>query len=318
MAESPTAPAVPGEQPLQITFGKMFRSLWSLSGPGFWAGSIFMGYIGHILARKAITLDVNLFFGAVVLGPLVLGGTLMLNDYFDREDDRGNPRKARSPILRGIVDPVNALHASLALMAIGLSLAAAISREFALLSVGAAVLAVAYSTPPVRLKRVGGFDLVANLLGFGVLCPLGGWTIAGGRIADFPLFFLWVSLGGVASAYLATTLVDYEADTRAGVRSIAVKLGRRATYWGGFVAMAVASAAVLYDGFVRGPQAFLYRPEFVQRVWPLAVAPVGFYAWFVRLMTPRNFWFTSAMVAFSVAIPNILFLLWYAGVWRVA
>src|SRR3972149_4783152 len=131
-----------------ITFSVAFKSLWKLTGPGFWPGVIFMGYVGYTLSKGVLTLDVAGFFGLATLGPLALGGSLMLHDYFDRADDAENPRKRGSPLLKGEWDPVNALHAAVALHLMALGVALAISRPFALVVGAALALSGLYSVPP--------------------------------------------------------------------------------------------------------------------------------------------------------------------------
>lgn len=300
-----------------LTFSVALKSLWKLTGPGFWPGPIFMGYVGYTLAKGALTLDVAGFFGLATMGPLALGGALMLNDYFDRSQDVANPRKRGSPLLTGEFDPVNGLHGAVALHLLALGVALAISKEFALVVGAALLLSVAYSVAP-RLKRVPGFDLLTNVAGFGLLAPWAGWALGGGRLAEFPSYYWLVSVPALVAAYMVTTIVDMEADARTGVRSVSVVLGRRGSLALGTLGLSVAGAAVVLDGLWShwsGQPARLFEWPFVQRVWPLAVGPVLFYVWFVRALTPRNFWFVSALMGLVVLIPNVLFLLWVAGWW---
>ncbi len=314
---SPARGNLPGaERPL--TFSVALKSLWKLTGPGFWPGVIFMGYAGYTLAHRALTLDVAGLFGLGAMGPLALGGTLMLNDYFDRALDAENPRKRGSPLLAGEFAPVNALHGAVALHLMALGVAFAISRPFALVVGAALLLSVLYSVPPARFKRIPGVDLLTNVTGFGILAPWAGWALGGGSLGAFPFYYWLVSAPGVAAAYMVTTLADREADEKTGVNSITVAIGPRASLALGTAALSVAAGAVVLDGLTShwsGNPPRLFAWPFVQKVWPVAVGPVFLYVWFVRALNPRNFWFSNAVMALVVLIPNVLFLLWYAGWW---
>lgn len=277
-----------------------------------------MGYAGYTLAKRSLTLDVAGLFGLGAMGPLALGGSLMLNDYFDRALDAENPRKRGSPLLSGEFAPVNALHGAAALHLIALGVALAVSKPFALVVGAALLLSVLYSVPPFRFKRIPGVDLLTNVTGFGLLAPLAGWALGGGALGSFPSYYWLLSAPGVAAAYMVTTLADREADARSGVKSITVAIGPRASLLLGTAALAVAALAVILDGLLShwsGTPARLFAWPFVQKVWPVALGPIFFYVWFVRSINPGNFWFYNAVMALTVLIPNVLFLLWYSGWW---
>jgi chlorophyll synthase len=270
-----------------------------------------MGWVGWVLATRSLSPDINAVFGFLVLGPIGLGGILMLNNYFDREEDRKNPRKSGSPLIQEKIEPSNVLNASISLMIIGIGLSFAISHQLALLLGIAFFLSFLYSVPPLRLKRVGGFDLLLNVAGFGIICPLCGYSLSG-DVWNFPFFYLLVSIPGVGSAFILTALADYEADLSSGIKSICVILGKSKSFFLGLIFMISASSIVILDGIF---YSFLFEREFIERIWMLILLAVGVYLVFGEQITPKNFWVVASIVAFSIIIPHILFLLYYSGKW---
>src|SRR2546430_17459630 len=51
------------------------------------------------------------------------------------------------------------------------------TKGFRILTALMILLSFAYSIPRIHWKGVAGMDLVTNMLGFGVLCPLCGWSL---------------------------------------------------------------------------------------------------------------------------------------------
>ena len=113
----------------------MLLYLWRLSRPETWMVSFLPMYVGFVLASREIAPGFALWSGfwaqaathgattaefaatlgawwahawrplaaAVVMGPLAWLATLLINDVHDLESDRANPRKARSPLVQGLV-----------------------------------------------------------------------------------------------------------------------------------------------------------------------------------------------------------------------
>jgi lycopene elongase/hydratase (dihydrobisanhydrobacterioruberin-forming) len=87
----------------------------------------------------------------------------------------------------------------------------------------------------------------------------------------------------VAALYLPTTLVDEDADRRAGIRTTAVVLGRRTTFAVGFAlwtASAVAALAMALGGVVIDrsllPLHLLVTPGLLLLYWTLLKEPKSF------------------------------------------
>jgi len=152
------------------------------------------------------------------------------NDLYDFDSDRRNPRKG-GVIEGGVVPP---RHARRLWSAIGLSSIPLLTGIAWITLPGAAalaltaVVALAYSVPPLRFKEIPGLDALTAAVAF-VLPAVCGAVIAGATVAGFPWLYLWAFLiWGLASQALGA-IQDVCYDRIAHIRSIATVLGRRPT-----------------------------------------------------------------------------------------
>lgn len=281
-------------------FYMMRGQFWLLSAGGL--------YVGFGLAARTVVPTGAVFAGLVVIGPLLGGFALLYNECTDLDTDRRNPRKATSPLVRGDISRDTALRASALFAALALLAAFAVSPLFAAVVAVLAALAFAYSHPGIRLKERAGLDIAANMLGFGVLSPLAGWVLARPP-AEFPwLYMVPVSLV-FAGLYAPTTLLDRDADRRAGLRTLSVVLGGRNT---ARLSIALMAAAVASSG-VLGWYEYVITREMLYRVLPVyALQPVIYLVLlgrgnYQRIMTAVYFATTTNIVA------TLLFLLMYTG-----
>lgn len=244
--------------------------LWTLSRPRFWTVSALPAYVGYVLATRTLVpalplwtrlwsraveqgvqpadvastfaawlgASADLLVGLTVLGPLLWTATLLINDAHDLPTDRRNPRKAKSPLVQGLVDRGWAERAAHGFALAALVLASLAGRTFLVVTGGCLVLAWAYSVPPVRLKSRPGADVALNAAGIGALSGMAGWSLAA-PLTGFPFVLLPQGLLVATAVYVPTTLVDLEPDRAAGERTIATVLGPRTAYrigWWSWVA----------------------------------------------------------------------------------
>jgi len=209
--------------------GDHLLALWHLARPAIWLVSIvpfmlgFMLASGRILPRAGGAGDFGL--AVFVIGPLVWAAALLINDAADLEGDRGNPRRARSPMVRGRVSVRFAVIAAHAAAALAIVLGLLVNGSFAILVAAFLAVAWAYSVPPVRLKTRPGADVAANAIGIGAIVVLAGWSVAA-PVGAFPFWFLGQSMLVTTALYVPSALVDLEADVAVGYRTIATALGR--------------------------------------------------------------------------------------------
>jgi 4-hydroxybenzoate polyprenyltransferase len=254
--------------------GDHLLAWWRLSRPEVWMASVFPFYVGYVLASRDLVpapaalgagLDAlvegrpadavaeaghwlarswRLLLGAVVLGPLLWTATLLVNDVHDLPGDRLNPRKARSPLVRGVVSRPWAHRAAHLFAAASLAAAMAVGWAFAVCVLANLALAWAYSVPPLRLKTRPGADVLVNAVGIGAVSAMAGWTVVSG-FADAPWAFLPQGLLVAAAIYVPTTLVDHTADKEAGYLTLATHLGPRRAYLVGWWCWVACNAGAL-------------------------------------------------------------------------
>ena len=196
------------------------------------------------ISRPLLWLNTSMPFlwGAVGLrGELVAGDVLLYafflfpynyflhapNDYYDFETDARNPRKGG---VEGALTPkpLLARHAvvSTLILAPFLVYVGAALPPLALLSLMVLlVLSAGYNAPPTRLKGRPVLDSLTNVL-YAIPLQVGLHAAGSPNLVDAPVlvFAAW----GIG-AHALTTITDRDEDAAAGVRTIAVLLGRRAT-----------------------------------------------------------------------------------------
>ncbi|AKU18605.1 hypothetical protein VV02_03555 [Luteipulveratus mongoliensis] len=201
--------------------------------PWFWPMSMAPVAFGSFLATHAWPSPGDwLRLGLVMLtvGPLVWASVFAVNDAYDVDTDRLNPRKAHSMAVRSRMTTESLVFRSLeaGLLAVVVAwLAAGVTFAFGTLVVVA--LGWAYSVPPLRLKARAGCDVLVNALVIGPVGILGGWQLER-PMSQFPWAMGVLAFVVAAALYLPTTLIDLPADRAAGVRTTAVRLGERTTY----------------------------------------------------------------------------------------
>lgn len=263
---------------LRIAPSDLAELIVSLGGVKFWVVAIFPLYIGWVIAqppgaRHLYSDDLRPVLAILIVGPFLGTFTLLLNVYYDMgTTDRANPRKKYVQVVEeligeGLMDRETIFLASWAFAAIGLLLAAYVSGNlvafgaaatgpitslvgpyaFLVLAFLLAVLSVAYSHPRVRWKGVAGADILTNMVGFGVLCPLAGWSLLR-PLEEIPWWFVATLALFLGALYAPTTASDYAADKAYGIRTLAVRLGVGRALALGFV-LEVGSVALLALGW---------------------------------------------------------------------
>lgn len=192
---------------------------------------------------------------AIVLGALYFLAPYNLllygvNDLFDYDSDRLNPRKGGA-IEGALIAPSRARSLVSAILLTNVPLLGMLvwlggrGTAFALLITVA--VAIIYSAPPLRTKVLPFLDSATSSLHF-VLPAVCGGIVAGSSLSALPwrlliAFFLW----GMASHALGA-IQDVRYDREAGIGSIAVALGARATALFSLCAYSVALLLVASRG----------------------------------------------------------------------
>lgn len=325
---------------LRVSPSDLTELIVSLGGIKFWIVAVAPLYIGWVLAQPAAARhlfidDLRVVLGIIVVGPFLGTFTLLLNVYYDmRTTDRVNPRKKYVQVVEeligeGLMEPETLLMASLGFATTGVVLAAYVSGTlvsyvpgdaggpftaaiggygFLLLTVLMIVLSVAYSFPGIHWKGVAGMDLLTNMVGFGVLCPLCGWSLLR-PMETAPWWFIATIALFLGALYAPTTASDFAADRTFGIRTMAVRLGVARTLVVGFV-FQVLSVVVLALGWSQRWFPF-DGPAYpgMSQLWPFLLLQVVFYAVFLRRATVGRIWALLLFLSILQGL-GVLLMLW--------
>jgi 4-hydroxybenzoate polyprenyltransferase len=164
------------------------------------------------------------FLAACVCYAVLMGSVYILNQIADVESDAINEKLFLLP--RGVVGKGEALAWVVVLSVISMAGAFLLGGRMPLYFGLSLVLGLAYSIPPLALKRRFPFDLAANALGYGVLAYACGWSTVVHAVSPDLTRALPFALcvGGV---FILTALADREGDAESGLESTGVVLTPR-------------------------------------------------------------------------------------------
>ncbi len=200
-------------------------ALWRLSRPRLvlWMlGIVLFGYAfahwDQLLVAEA-PVDLALLLAAWTLGN---AGTMWLNAALDREESSAVfAREAPIPA---------AVHVA-GYVALSGSVALAVTTNWIATGcvAGCALLAILYSHPRTAWKGHAVLGPTVNVVGYGILSPLAGWSLAGAPMSTragltFALWSVWL-LG----AYFSAQAFQQGDDRRRGYRTLVVTHGPAAT-----------------------------------------------------------------------------------------
>jgi 4-hydroxybenzoate polyprenyltransferase len=153
----------------------------------------------------------------------------ILNQYFDREEDRRNILKSNLPVASGKIAPRAALILSLSLIILCLLVVSIVAASLTTLFLLYLALWTAYSIPPFRIKSVPIMDFIASGIGAGLLPFLiGVGTSSKSNVSIALILTSAIPLMlAHSSGHILQALGDYEADRKNGVQTIVVKHGRK-------------------------------------------------------------------------------------------
>lgn len=203
----------------------MIPALWALARPRLWpfvAGLPVLGWIWAHWDRALPATGVEALGAVVLAWTLLHVGTLWLNAALDR--DEGEVLLGRAvPPPPGIV-PLG--HAAL----VGAVAVAWWAGPVALVCAAAcAVLAVLYSHPRTVLKGhpVGG--PAVNVLGYGLLSPLAGWSVVGVPVTPRTVALEALFGVGVFACFCVAQAFQGREDAARGYRTLVASRGPRVT-----------------------------------------------------------------------------------------
>jgi 4-hydroxybenzoate polyprenyltransferase len=152
-----------------------------------------------------------------------------VNDVYDYETDRLNPRKVADGLEGTVLDPIYQkdllIAAYFATIVILLSALATQSRDNIIAAILLVIIAWQYSCYPLRIKEIPVLDSFSNgcLL---FLIWFNGFSFYGSSISEVPLKAILIDFCMVGGHAMAA-VIDSEADAAAGQRTIATAMGKR-------------------------------------------------------------------------------------------
>ena len=158
--------------------------------------------------------------------PLVVFG---VNDVYDYESDKRNPRKVIDGLEGGLLDPI--FHSDVLKAAycstVFIITSALITggRENVIATILLVVLGWQYSSPPLRLKEIPILDSLSNG-GIVFLAWFCGFSFSGLSIFEIPSKGIMLSLC-TTGIHALGAVMDTEADMASGQRTIATAFGKR-------------------------------------------------------------------------------------------
>jgi len=261
-----------------VKLQRFTQTVLILLGVPFWIISLGCTYLGWAIATGQIIPDMMLILALVITSVFVTGSTFAYNDYADRELDRRNIRKKDSLLMRGRIRALTVLELAIALAVVGIILSLLINLTFTVLMGGCVLLSIMYSNPHIKLKARGGWDLVVNMVGIGILLPMAGWSVAE-PIDLFPFFYLPSIFLGIGALYVLTTVADHNIDKRMGVNSLVVRFGRDNTITLGFIFLVLDTLSLLIIGYLE----YLVPWSIMRVMWPpLVVQWLVYYHYIMR------------------------------------
>jgi len=216
---------------------------------GSWLGWIFNFGFGSVLFGVPpfeITAIVLFAFS------LATASVFVLNQYFDREEDRENEVKSNLPVASGRITPRRTLIFFFFLVISCLILVFMANVHVLPLFIVYLGLWTAYSTPPFRLKSVPVADFVISGIGAGFLPFLIGGVLTDKLISNIPSIMLGamplilIHCGG----HIVQAVGDYEADRKTGVHTFVVRCGRKkGVIVAGFMFLIAGLSPFVYSAF---------------------------------------------------------------------
>ncbi len=201
------------------------------------------GYLRGCEQPGAAGTDMSVLLPAFLLLTLLMSGSYVINQIYDRETDKVNGKLFL--LTEGYVQLRTAWIEAVLLMAVPLVLSIVLFPSHLPWLAASAVVGFLYSIDPVRLKGRPVLDLIANGVGYGGIAFLYGYSLAapvdgGAALHVIPYVLL------VGAIFLHTAVVDRAGDEKAGLVTSATLLGDRGSSVAAWILLAAAFCTGLW------------------------------------------------------------------------
>ncbi|WP_439106985.1 chlorophyll synthase ChlG [Congregibacter sp.] len=222
------------------------KALLQLLKPITWFPPMWAFVCGAVSSGASLGDNPGLVLAGVVLaGPLVCGGSQIVNDWFDRHVDAIN--EPHRPIPSGRVPGEWGLYYAIVWSLLGLGFSAMLGIWVFWATLLGLSLAWAYSAPPLRLKLNGWYGNLAVGVSYEGLAWITGAAVMLGGVMPSPQILMLAGLYSLG-AHGIMTLNDFKSidgDRSIGIRSLPAQLGADRAARLACVVMAVPQLAVI-------------------------------------------------------------------------
>lgn len=223
-----------------------------------WIGWLFIFALGSILF---VVPPIDRFASFSFSFILATAGIFVLNQYFDREDDKMNDLKRNLPIALGDISPKTAILSFFFLIVLSICFVLLTDVNLFPLFLTYLGLWICYSVPPFYLKGRPILDFIVAGVGSGVLPFIIGLQVSHQLTLDFSLpwmrrryqdaFFIVIPLLLFQSAsHIFQAVGDYEADLSGNVQTFVVKYGRKTSVKVGKLLLVTGALLPILYGFL--------------------------------------------------------------------
>lgn len=205
--------------------------------------------IGYFLAIHVTTSTFNARLFALVILCMVFArsAAMAFNRFIDRKFDEQNERTAIREIPAGIIKPKNAL-------------VFVIVNCILFITTTYFINSLCFYLSPVALAVIMGYSLTKRftalchlILGVGLsLAPIGAYLAVTGKFDWLPLFFSFSVLFWVSGFDIIYALQDEEFDKSKNLKSIPVRLGKKAALMLSNVLHLISASFIVYAGWYAG------------------------------------------------------------------
>jgi 4-hydroxybenzoate polyprenyltransferase len=201
--------------------------------------------LGYGEAGAKHTSGHGMLYLAVFSYAILMGSVYVVNQVTDVDSDRANDKLFLLP--SGIIKKNEAVVLAVFLALLSMAAAFRIKGTTPLFFALSLAMGIAYSVPPLALKRLFPLDVISNALGYGVVAYATGWSVLSSPGLSDLINALPFALcvGGV---FVLTALADREGDERSGFKSTGVLLSLRQGVWLALLLVVLALVLALLVG----------------------------------------------------------------------
>jgi len=191
-----------------------------------------ISFIGFVLGMTVLSIEIYYlpFLEFIVATFCIMSFTFAINNYYDVESDRINPRRKNiNAIASGQISRNISISLSLILFLIPIIISIFLGLEILIFCSFLLFIGWAYSAPPLRTKNIPVLDVIWHFIGF-FSYILWGSLIAGKSIIDgsigLLIYLMAISLGIFSMiGQVGNHIKDYESDKKSGTITFAVWAG---------------------------------------------------------------------------------------------